>query len=98
SRKENNERSFCPYRCNESVRIFAERISSGYNFEAISFRKSLLKLKALVSVVSFKHFSISDFEVLVSKFSATYSEAKNNSCSTGALKVISRKRPFTLVH
>jgi hypothetical protein len=31
------------------------------SFEAISLRKSLLKLKAFVSVVSFKHFSISAF-------------------------------------
>src|SRR5690606_2005104 len=98
SRNENSERSFCPYLCNESVRILAERISSGYSLEAISFRKPLLKLKAFVSVVSFKHFSISDLEVFVSKFSATYSEAKNRSCSTGSLKVISRKRAFTLVH
>ncbi|HEX5152793.1 MAG TPA: hypothetical protein VFW07_15185 [Parafilimonas sp.] len=56
--------------------MFAERMSSGKSFVAISLIKFLLKLNALVAAAIFKDFSTTAFEDLFSKLAATYSEAK----------------------
>ena len=98
SRNENKLLSFWPYRCSERVRTLAESISNGNSLFTISFTKSLLNLNALVVSANFRLCSICPFEAFLSKFAETYSDAKNNSCSTGSLKVISLNRPLTFVH
>ena len=98
SKNENKDLSFWPYLWSERVKVHAERRSSGNNLLPILLTKSLFTLNAFVSYVSFMDLFKLTSDIVFLNFFEMCEEAKNNSCSTGSLNVISLYLPLTFFH